>query len=264
MTDLPPLDPNSLKTRRQALRSQRRFKAWQAVWRFSLLTGMAGGMLWVMSWSDWTIRDQSQIQVQGNRLLSEDQVRQLLPLTSAQPIWQLPTQQLSRALEAKPPIAEAEIARQLFPVKLTVAVRERQPVARATAAGKRGFLDAEGVFIPQQAYRPEILKALKLPDLTVIGFESRYRPYWAELYPAIGRSPVKIQTVDWRNPSNVVLKTELGTVHGGPYDGQFPQKLAALAQLRRLPSRVPASRIIYIDLTDPDSPAVQLKPLPPQ
>ena len=62
-----PIDIDSLKSRRKTLRVQRRFKAWQGVWRFLALLGMMGGLIWMVSWAHWMIRDKSQIKIVGNR-----------------------------------------------------------------------------------------------------------------------------------------------------------------------------------------------------
>ncbi len=261
MTGMTSVPPTPLKNRRQALRDQRRLKAWQAIWRFWVLSSLAGGLLWILIQPQWVIRDRSQIQVEGNKLLSKDQIRQLLTLSSAQPIWQLPIQQLNQQLQASPPIAESQITRQLLPPRLTMTVQERQPVAIAFSDKNSGYLDAEGVWIPQTFYR-QTPPTLKLSSLKVIAFENAYRSSWKTLYPLIRQSSVKIFEVNWRNPNNLVLKTELGTVYWGSSSTQLAEKFKTLAQLRSLPSRVSLSRIIYIDLANPSNPVLQVKPLP--
>jgi cell division protein FtsQ len=255
--------PPSLKDRRQSLRSQRRLKGWQSLWRFVFLSGLAGGLIWVMSLPNWAIRSRSQIEVKGNQLLAVEQVRQWFPLSSGKSVWDLPTQQLSQQLEAIPPIAQVKMTRQLFPPKLTIVVKERQPVAEATSAQEVGFLDEQGVFIPQKFYAKATQNTLK-PTLKVIGFDPKYRSAWVQMYPLVSQSPSKIWEIDWRNPNNLILKTQLGKVYFGLYSEKFPQKIKALVRLNQLPSRIPSSRLAYIDLTNPDSPSVQLKPLPPK
>jgi cell division protein FtsQ len=264
MTAIVSVSRDNLKSRRQSLRSQRRWKAWQATWRFLAIGGMAGGLFWLMTMPRWIIKTDSQIEIEGNHLLSQDQIQHFLSLSYPQSLWQLSSQTIINQLKTQAPIEDAKVARQNFPPKLIVSVRERQPIAIALSTSQeKGFLDAQGVFIPRQIY-PQGVKALDSLPLKVIGFDSTYRPAWRELYPLIRQSAVKITAIDWRDPNNLVLKTELGTVYLGSHTARFPEQVKVLAQMRRLSSRVPVSRIIYIDLTNPAAPTVQLKQPSPQ
>jgi cell division protein FtsQ len=259
MPDIASVSPNSIKNRRQTLKNQRRWKFWQSIWRLLAVGSLAGGAFWLLLLPYWSLRDKTQVKIVGNRLLSAEQIRSLLPLSYPQALWKLPAQQLSDRLEAAAPIVDAQLTRQLFPPTLTVAVRERQPVATAPTVRGAGFLDAAGVWIPQSFYR-QAGKDWKRPTLQVLGFEAAYRPYWQQMYPLLAHSGVKISAVDWRNPQNLILKTELGTVHCGAYTPDFPQKLARLSQMRQLPARVPLNRLTYIDLTNPTAPTLAVKP----
>ncbi|MGH2413330.1 MAG: cell division protein FtsQ/DivIB [Microcystaceae cyanobacterium] len=270
MSSIASVSPNELRNRRQVLQSRRRLKSWQSIWRLLLISGMAGGLFWGLTLPQWLIQAGTQIEVEGNHLLSKDQIRSFLSISYPQSIWELPTQRLIEQLEMTPPIADARIARQLLPPKLTLAIRERHPVALALsskiAANQTksqiqavGFLDEQGVFIPRRFYT-QVDKSFEFPKLKVIGFSEQQRPYWRELYHLISQSPIKIFEVDWRDPSNLILKTELGIVYCGTYPAQFAEKLAVLARMQTLSSRISISRIVYIDLTNPESPTIQVNP----
>jgi cell division protein FtsQ len=260
MTDLASVSSDRLKNRRQELQHQRRFKALQAVWRFVAISGMAGGLLWMLTLPDWTIGKHSQVVIEGNRLLSSDRIRQMLPLSKSQSVWQLPTQQILDRLEATPPIADAQITRQILPPRLIVEIAERQPVAVATSDRDVGFVDEQGVFIPKSFYDGGD-RNWQAPKLKVLGYDPLYRQHWTQLYHSIGRSPVAVKEIDWHNPSNLILKTEMGIVYFGAYQNElFLKQLSVLARMQKLPSRVNYGQIIYIDLTNPDLPTVQLKP----
>ncbi|MEM8777882.1 MAG: FtsQ-type POTRA domain-containing protein [Cyanobacteria bacterium P01_G01_bin.49] len=250
-----------LKRQRQTLRHQRRLKAWQGVWRFLALCGITGGLIWSFSSPHVMIRGKSQVKITGNRLLTESQIQKMLEIDYPQYIWQLSMNQLREGLITQPPIEEVYLTRQLLPTKITLIVEERQPVAKAVVGNQTGFLDEEGVWIPQTFYSAET-KVIPASSLQVLGFDEPYRPYWVKLYPLLTTSAVKITVVDWRDPSNLILKTELGMVHFGSYGDDFLQKLAALAKLRKLPSQVSQERIIYIDLSNPNAPSVHLKDSP--
>lgn len=263
MVSIPSVSPNDLKNRRQQLQSRRRAKAWQGIWRLLFISSMAGGLFWTISLPQWAIEEKSQIEVEGNQLLSETQVKDLLALSYPQSVWELPIQQLSQQLETAPPLLDVKVVRHVFPAKLTIQVKERQPVAIAIANNKvEGFLDERGVFIPKTFYQTDN-KNLKSLSLKAIGFEEEYRPYWQQLYPLILASTVKILAIDWQDPNNLVLKTELGTVHFG-LGTSLPDKFTALARMKKLPSRLPLSKVSYIDLSQPDTPVIELKPGKPK
>ncbi|MGA9380430.1 MAG: cell division protein FtsQ/DivIB, partial [Phormidium sp.] len=121
-----------------------------------------------------------------------------------------------------------------------------------------GLIDATGTWIPIENYNSEG-KPLPLPTLRIIGDRQQYLPYWSEMYQILRRSPVKVSEIDWQNPANVILKTDIAIVHLGIYGSQFADQLAVLDQMRQLSNQVNGHPIAYIDLTDPNSPAIQLQ-----
>jgi cell division protein FtsQ len=121
-----------------------------------------------------------------------------------------------------------------------------------------GLLDEQGMWLPLESYRV-LNQKIPLPNLKVIGDPSLYRNHWSRFYPAISRSPVKVQEINWLNPNNLVLKTDLGTIHLGPYGRQFVAQLRSLDRLRNLTSSVSREQIDYINLRNPENPTVQMK-----
>jgi cell division protein FtsQ len=142
-----------------------------------------------------------------------------------------------------------------------VSIQERKPVARWRSHQQQGFLDASGTIIPKNYYGRTLPKT-QLPSLEVLGYDRQYQQQWQKIYPLVDNLSIKVTAIDWRNPSNLVLKTELGQVYLGFYKDRLPQKLTALVQSRQLSSKIPLARILYIDLSNPDAPTVQLKPQP--
>ncbi len=254
---------DSLKDRRQTLRSQRQLKFWQSCWRLSVLSGAGVALVWVMSWPAWTIRDRSQVELQGNQLVPSSRLYEQLSLKFPQSLWQLSTPQLSRQLEALPAIEKAEVTRQLFPPKLVITVSERQPVAVALSSPQgRGYLDRQGNFIPANTYQGS-QNIAKLPkNLLFSGYNEQYRRFWQGAYPALQASTVKIQSINGQNPSNLILQTALGPVYLGSNLALFPQQLQTLNRMTPLTARVPMARVAYLDLSNPQSPSLELKPTP--
>ncbi|HBE19143.1 MAG TPA: cell division protein FtsQ [Cyanobacteria bacterium UBA11149] len=262
MANIASVSQLQLTSRREKLRRARRIKFCQDIWRSLFVTGIASSLVWAITLPDWVIRQPEQIVIEGNHLLSAQAIRKLLPLAYPQSLLRLEPQAIADTLEQQAPIAHAIVTRQLVPPGLTVQVQERKPVAiaqlRDRHQGKNqiGFLDAQGVWMPQSSYSS--VKAMALPTLKIIGSREQYRPYWREVYQAIGQSPVKIIEIDWQNPANLILKTELGKVHFGPYSSRFPEQLRVLDRMRDLPTQIANSQIAYIDIKNPDRPLLQM------
>ncbi|MBW4488631.1 MAG: FtsQ-type POTRA domain-containing protein [Trichocoleus desertorum ATA4-8-CV12] len=275
MTSLSSVSQTELAQRRQKLRQERRLKALQASWRTLAVSGLAGGLAWVITLPGWIIQQPEQVAIAGNRFLSAQAIQSLLPMAYPQSLLQLEPQAIAAQLESKAPIAEATVARQLFPPRLIVQVKERYPVAMIsdlpnaqTAKDTKptadlsnvGFLDAKGVWIPIESYT-SFDQSFKLPTLKIVGYQEQKRSQWAELYQAVSQSPVKVTEIDWRDPSNLILKTELGIFHFGSYSSRFTEQIQAMDQLRKLSEKLNPKQVAYINLQNPDAPSIQmLKP----
>ena len=268
MANIASVSQAQLTTRRKKLRRERRVKSFQALWRSLFVGGMATSLVWAITLPEWVIRQPEQIVIEGNHFLSAQTIRSLLPLSYPQSILKVQPQALANSLESQAPIAEATVSRQLVPPGLTIQVKERKPVAIAQAATPKnaknsplnqpaGLLDEEGVLMPESSYQSNSAN-VELPTLKVIGSSDQYRPYWSEVYQAVSHSPVKVFEIDWQDPANLILKTELGNVHFGPYSSRFSEQLGILDRMRELPTRVSPSKIAYINLKNPDFPAIQM------
>lgn len=278
MTNIASVSRTELTERRQKLRRQRRLKLVQASWRTLAVSGLAGGLVWGVTLPAWTIRVPEQIAIDGNEFLSEEAVQALLPIAYPQHLLQLQPQALANQLKSQAFIADATVTRHLFPPGLTVQVQERRPVAvllepDVGAAGANSpeqstqppvlpgatqikLLDETGVTIPLANYSGS--NQSPLPTLRVVGMPRQYLAEWSKLYQQISRSSVEVVEIDWRDPANLILKTDLGIVHLGSYSSQFPKQLNALNQMRELSKTVNTSQIDYIDLRNSDNPSLHM------
>ncbi len=269
-----------LAQRRKKLRWQKRWRFLQSSWRTLAVVALTGGVVWSATLPLWVIAQPEQVKIEGNQFIAVPTLRALLPISYPQSVLRVEPQKLIDALKTKAPIAEATVERQLFPPSLTIKVHERTPVAivlppktptaaikdikslvalgEKTSAGQTGLLDENGMWIPLESYT-SLNQALKLPSLKVVGKPERYQTNWVQLYRAILHSPVRIRELDWSDPANLILKTELGIVHCGVYGSRFADQLMTLSKMRRLPSHADYSKVAYIDLKSPDYPIVQLK-----
>lgn len=294
MTSIISVSSAELSQRRKTLRRQRRRQVVYGIWRILAISSLAGGLGWAATQPVWIIRQPEQINIEGNQILSDQGVRSLLSLSYPQSLLRIEPKTVAQQLETKQTlIAKASISRQLFPPSLTVKVEEREPVvtavsvnssvaptsetsslanqANANEANKPeettpaspptvpvGLIDAKGTWIPIENYN-SAGKPLPFPTLRIIGDRQHYLSHWAQMYQVLRGSPVKVSEIDWQNPANVILKTDIGTVHLGIYGSQFADQLAVLDQMRQLSNQVDGHPIAYIDLTDPNSPAIQLQ-----
>lgn len=157
------------------------------------------------------------------------------------------------------------------------------------------LLDSHGIIMPSTSY-PSLQDSAKRPKLTVLGMMTNagsYRPevnhqrpaqgkstsqisslqleqasakvdkrkksQWPQLYQVVSQSPVKVFEIDWRNETNLIFKTELGTIHLGHYSSKLANQLNSLDQMRKLPKYLNSDRVKYINLENPDRPVLQLE-----
>ncbi|MDJ0704088.1 MAG: FtsQ-type POTRA domain-containing protein [Leptolyngbyaceae cyanobacterium MO_188.B28] len=275
MPDFAPISQTELLDRRQSLRRQRRFKLLQTLWRSIAISGLTAGLIWVATLPIWLIRSPEQIEIQGNQLLSTETIHTLLPIAYPQSLLEVKPQVVAAHLTSQAHIAEAIVSRRIFPSGLEIRVRERRPVAlslpdslvpkqgknAAPQLSQVGLLDANGIWMPHESFTFQE-QASSLPTLKVRGMRENYRSAWISLYQTISRSPIEVLEIDWRDPNNLILHTELGTVHMGPYTSKFPMQLSELDRMRNIRDELKKQmnnhfrnkEIDYIDLTNPTQP----------
>ncbi|WP_373480758.1 cell division protein FtsQ/DivIB [Geminocystis sp.] len=267
------ISTTNLKSRRDKIKSKQRWENFVSFNRSLMILSLTAGVFWVLTLPHWVIRDSQQINLQGNDLLTDDELRSLIPLQYPQSLLKLSTSQLTENLQKKVPLANIVVTRELFPPSLTIRVTEKKPVAIALASvvspktkklelKRIGYVDKDGIFVDNEVYKQLQKKSDQLPSLKVLGTPQIYLSYWQNLYDLISQSNVKITEIDWQNPTNLILTTELGKVHIGAYNSKFPQQLMALEKLKSITTKIPRERIIYIDLTDVEIPSIKEKKPP--
>ncbi|MEG3858388.1 cell division protein FtsQ/DivIB [Microcoleus sp. herbarium12] len=274
-----------LGRRREELRRQRRARSAALLWQMLAASAIASFLLWWIAQPAWLIARSEQVKVEGNQWLSDKAVRSLVPLSYPQSLWGIQPQALAQKLESTGPIAKAKVTRNLFPPSLTIEVSERLPVAvaqptavlKSSDKDKVGWLDARGGWMPSDSYaavrshkssiEPGSAQGKEsqhsLPTLKVIGPLEQYRASWPKFYQGLSGLTVKVFEIDWQNPNNLILKTEIGTVHLGPYSSKTSEQLKVLDRMRQLPKQLDSSKIAYIDLRNPAAPIVHLPEPPP-
>ncbi|MFM7363200.1 MAG: cell division protein FtsQ/DivIB [Cuspidothrix sp.] len=277
----------NLAQRRQKLRRQRQMKILKAIWRTTAVTGFASALFWVAIQPIWVLKDSAQIVIKsGDHLVKQEDIKAMLGLSSPQSLWRVEPTIIADTLRKQPNVAEATVTRRLLPPSLMIEIQERIPVAIAQVSqdqtvinclirarsnpksclqnrqgtnkqNQLGLLDAYGVWMPIDNYASTNLQP-KLPQMIVIGSPAQYKTFWNQLYAAISQSSVKVTEINCQDPTNLILKTELGNVHLGSPNNQLLAKMQTLAQMRHLRTQVNLSNMDYIDLKNPATPLVQV------
>ena len=261
---------NKIKSKRNQLKKDRTLRTLQAIVRGLLVISLAGGSFWLLTLPNWVIRNREQIKVKGNELLSPEEVRDLVSLPYPQSLLKLSTQDLVREIKQKIPLSKIIVTKEFIPPSLNIEIKELAPVAiayqrelspdhRKLVDKQIGYIDQQGIFVEAKHYQNLRQRPEKAPQLKIVGVREFYLPYWQELYHFITQSEVKINLVDWHNPTNLILITELGKVYIGAYSSQLPKQLALLAKLKPLTSKIPREQISYIDISDPEMPLIREK-----
>lgn len=267
MADIASVSRNDLEGRRKKLRRQRQFKLLQRIWQTVAASGLAGGLLWVAIQPMWVLKTPEDVTINGNQLISDQTIQSKLAVSYPQSLWRIEPTKIRQALLNQPAIATAIVNRRLFPPGLVVKVEERIPVAIALqSAGSEnqpktlGLLDVNGILIPIDDYT----QTNNLPKLQVIGNPKQYHDYWNSVYKSIRQSLVPIQTINFQDPNNLVLQTELGVVHLGAVSTDITEPIIRLGEMRNIykDGKVKPEQVEYINLRNPDTPLLKTKDQP--
>ncbi|MBT9314143.1 cell division protein FtsQ/DivIB [Leptothoe spongobia] len=270
MPDITEFSKENLTARRKNLKSRRNKLFWQQLWRQGAMIGLTVGCLSVATSSRWQLQSAEQITISGHRLLPAEEIHELLAIDYPQSLLRLHPLDLENTLIAKGPIADAIVRRRLLPPGLNIRIQERTPVAIALpntdiaikslddepqSFAQIGLLDANGYWMPYNSFTK---LGSQEPKLRVQGMRPAYQKDWPDIYQALQKTPVAIPKIDWRDPTNLILHTELGTVHIGSYGQNFSNQLAALDRMRNLNAKMDIEEIAFIDLRNPDNPTLEI------
>ncbi|MEM8611951.1 MAG: FtsQ-type POTRA domain-containing protein [Cyanobacteria bacterium P01_H01_bin.105] len=270
MPDITRFSRENLTARRKGLKRRRQKLFWQKLWRQTAMIGLTVGCLSVATSSRWQLHSTEQITLSGNRLLPDEEIHELMAIDYPQSLLKVQPLELENTLMAKGPIADVIVRRRLLPPGLNVRIQERTPVAIALpnidvaiksleddpqSFSQMGLLDADGYWMPYNSFAQ---LGSQEPKLQVQGMRPAYQKDWPKIYQALQKNPVAVYRLDWREPTNVILHTELGTVHLGPYGQKFAKQLTALDRMRNLNAKMDIQEIAFIDLRNPDDPTLEI------
>ena len=234
------------------------------------MVGLTLGCLSLATSNRWQIQSPEQINLSGNQLLPDAEVYELIDIDYPQSLLKVRPLDLENALTDKGPIEAAIVRRRLLPPGLNIRIRERTPVAIALpnvdvaiksldddpqSFSQIGLLDANGYWMPYNSFTQ---LGSQEPKLQVRGMRPAYQKHWPYIYQMLQKNPVSVSLLDWRDPANLILHTDLGTVHMGPYGQNFSKQLTALDRMRNLNAKMDIEEIAFIDLRNPDNPTLEI------
>ncbi|MEB3266850.1 MAG: FtsQ-type POTRA domain-containing protein [Cyanobacteriota bacterium] len=248
--------------RRRQLRLQKRHERLRQLWRLSVYSLMAAGLGYGLLRQGWVLRDPTQVQVSGSRLVQRDDVISAAGLRFPQPLLLLDPAQLDRRLTARLPVQTASVSRRILPPRLQIDLVDRHPVAlafrRSSTGLEQGYVDELGHWLSHQQ-QPASAGTLAT-GLVVRGWQDRHRHDLAQVLAARRQLGPGLKEIRFEPGGSLWLQSDrLGTIRLGLADGRLPRRLEVVQHLNaQLPAQLRGRRVQQIDLSDPDNPELTL------
>lgn len=262
----PPAAPATLPpgaARRKELRQQRRAERWRNLWRLLVFCALSAGLGTVLLRQGWMLKEPSQVEVSGSRIVSRDQVLQAGHLRFPLPLLELRPRQLGDTLAAALPVEQVRVSRWMLPARLKIELVDRQAVARAERRTPRGletgYIDRLGNWINQR--QSAGVQIQPTSDLMVSGWNERHRASLAAVLAERQAFGSGLKAIRFEPDGSLWLTTSaLGSLRLGPPDGRLNRRLAVAAHLNQtLPAQLQGKQPQLIDLSDPDQPELSLQ-----
>lgn len=228
-----------------------------SLWRACLLICCTMSLSLVTTFPYWQIKQQSQIKISGEKLVSENTIHRTLKFVYPQFIWTVDGLNLAQKVESIPSISAVKVNRKIIPPSITINLQEKKPVAVATFQEGVGFIDSHGEWISLDFY-DNINADYSLPKLKVINYEMQSRGTWSKIYQLIVLYPdLKISEVSWDQSGSLFIQTKIGQVLLGSELSRLEQQFKTMSKLENLPDHLESSEIAYIDLSNPSVNLIQ-------
>jgi len=222
-----------------------------ALWRSCLIICCTLGLSLAVTLPKSQVKEQSQVRINGTKLVSNDTIYQALDFSYPQFIWSINGIDLAQKIESIPSIEAAKISKQIIPPTINISLQEKTPVAIATSQGKVGFLNSQGEWIGQEFYT-NADSNYPLPKLKVIDYKIEFAAAWRKLYQQVLLYPqLKVSEIHWHSSGGVFIETKIGQVFLGSKLSRLEQQFKIISQLKNLPNHLESSKIAYIDLSNP-------------
>ena len=246
--------------RRRALRRQQRQQLLIQIWRMVVLLLLSTGLGWILLRHGWTLEGTNQVIVRGDTGISPDLVSRVGGLSFPQPLLEINLKALETQLRQELPVQSAQAERRLLPARLEVELVGQIPVARATrrlAGGmEAGMVDGEGHWIQTN---PKAPSPAPTSTITVEGWSADKRTVLAELLEQRARISDNLEAIVLHPDGAISLRTRrLGLINLGRDSGRLVQQIDAIVQLNStMPPHLLDQGKGSIDLSNPDRPELE-------
>ena len=250
-------DPDSAAERRRALRCQQRQQLLIQIWRMVVPAAQhRSGLDSAAPWLD----------PGGHQSGDRARHRDLPDLVSRvggnrpQPLLEINLKTLETQLRQELPVKSAQAERRLLPARLEVQLVGQIPVARATrrlAGGmETGMVDGEGHWIQTN---PKAPSPAPTSAITVEGWSADKRTVLAELLEQRGRISDSLEAIVLHPDGAISLRTRrLGLINLGRDGDRLVQQIDAIVQLNStMPPHLLDQGKGSIDLSNPDRPELE-------
>lgn len=228
-----------------------------SLWRSCLLICFTMGISISAVIPYWQIKNQSQIKIDGEQLVSKSTIYNRLNFAYPQFVWAVNGIDLAQRIESIPSVKVAQVNRKIIPPQITIALQEKIPVALATSQGQIGFLNSSGEWISEKFYG-NIDENYSLPKLKVIDYKKQFEPAWVKLYQLVSLYPeLNVSEVHWNQSGSLFVQTKLGQVFLGADSSRLEQQFKIMLKLKELPKHLSSSEIAYIDLSNSEVNLIQ-------
>lgn len=232
-------DPETTTRKRFARRQwTRRWSRLRAVGVGALVLLLVGLGVWLVYFSPVLAVEGSE--VEGSRLLSDDQVRQAAEVPSGRPLARVDVDAIAENLEELPEVASADVSRK-WPDELLLKVTERVAVGVVESEGTFLGIDESGFVFRELRSRPKVLPLIRVDEGTdvEIGATDEVLEEGAAVVAALPRRVARsVEHVELTTVDRISLHLRDGrTVEWGSAD-QSEDKAAVLTALLKQEAEV--------------------------
>ncbi len=242
-----------IKGRREKRKLARQARLRRQILRYFLLCVFLIAGVSVFTYLPWRITDlERDIAVEGNQVVSAEQVRGALANCIDKPLWKLSPQAMASQVQSLEAVKYAFVRRYLFPLpKISVVVLEEFPwasLAQNPDSANQFVMSESGRLIPIDQFPAVIQPKLRIFGATEANFDAKQVTQWATWIGYIAsQTGQPVDFVDLRNANDIRVGDGDLYLKLGSADSSLTRRLSRLASL--IPSLgTLRERLVYIDL----------------
>lgn len=242
-----------IKGRREKRKLARQARLRRQILRYFLLCVFLVAGVSVFIYLPWQVTDlERDISVEGNQVVSAEQVRGALANCIDKPLWKLSPQSMASQVQSLEAVRHAFVRRYLFPLpKISVVVLEEFPWASLAGnpdSQNQYVIGESGRLIPIQQFPGVVQPKLRIFAPEEAKFDAKQVAQWATWIGYIAsQTGQPVDFIDLRNANDIRVGDGDLYLKLGSADSSLTRRLGRLASL--IPSLGQLrDRLVYIDL----------------